>query len=389
MTNSTCREPWTCYQKREYSDSLDTSIMHSITQSMPRTCLDKGDLQGLHFLYPVCDDLLPAEVTCTKATRQTGYLRLACVAGVPFTVAALLILVPLTCMRWRDQKRVRKIESELQTTKTDSDHWRSEATVARLRAAVRAKLKTPRPGVAAPQPSREATAAPTKRGIFGKVGFGSRPDSSRQVVPISTGASPSHTPRKGAGVGERNRKPGKAAHFLEERTVGVSSAASTPSESRWAAPRGDTAEREAVADEREKEAAAHRAARKEAATRYEARLDEEARQEEAAAVRDAWRAKQREEQLAEQRRQEELHDKMLVRQKQHAKMQQRQLELAARAKQAERELELLDQREFVTASDRQRQRDERRAVRARAGGDVSEVQRMVAQDLVVSDVDQR
>ena len=50
-------------------------------------CLSQSDLDGLHFLYPVCDDLLPQQVSCTKTRRLSGWLRLVTVVGVPFVLA--------------------------------------------------------------------------------------------------------------------------------------------------------------------------------------------------------------------------------------------------------------------------------------------------------------
>ena len=55
--------------------------MHSLTRHEPRTCLAETDMAGLHALYPTCNELIPTEISCVKATRLSGWLRLASVVG--------------------------------------------------------------------------------------------------------------------------------------------------------------------------------------------------------------------------------------------------------------------------------------------------------------------
>ena len=132
--NATCRDPFACAAVRAYEES-DESIMHSLTRHSPRTCLSEADMSGLHFLYPLCDDLLPQSVACTKTRQLTGYLRLAMVTGVPFLLAVLLILLPLNCLRWRDQRRLRQLDSALGDAQMEINEY--QRTVHLLRANVR------------------------------------------------------------------------------------------------------------------------------------------------------------------------------------------------------------------------------------------------------------
>ena len=112
MTNATCRDSFSCAEKQMYEASMG-SIMHSLTQRVARTCLSNDDLDGLHMLYPLCDGSHPTAVSCVKGRILSGWLRLALVSGAPFLIAVALVLLPLTCVRWRDKRRMKKLDQQL------------------------------------------------------------------------------------------------------------------------------------------------------------------------------------------------------------------------------------------------------------------------------------
>jgi hypothetical protein len=118
VNNATCHDPWGCAALRHY-DTEQKSIMHSLTMHEPRTCLAESDLAGLHHLYPTCDGLLPADVTCHKTTRLSGWLRLASVAGIPFLIATIVILVPLHFVRRHQQQKIQKLGEEARARDDD------------------------------------------------------------------------------------------------------------------------------------------------------------------------------------------------------------------------------------------------------------------------------
>ena len=114
LTNATCRDPFNaCATASEYDVATDPSIMHSLTRRAARTCLSQADFDGLHLLYPICDGLQPTGVACTKGRVLSGWLRLAVVVGVPFLICVVAILLPLTCLRWRDRRRMRRLDRQL------------------------------------------------------------------------------------------------------------------------------------------------------------------------------------------------------------------------------------------------------------------------------------
>ena len=115
ISESTCHTPYSCSTLREYQNSQG-SIMHSLTRHEPRTCLAETDMAGLHALYPTCNELIPTEISCVKATRLSGWLRLASVVGVPFLVAVVLIMVPLHFIRRRDQRKIAKLSTDVQAS---------------------------------------------------------------------------------------------------------------------------------------------------------------------------------------------------------------------------------------------------------------------------------
>jgi len=169
VNNVTCRDAFSCATHRPYEAS-DASIMHSLTRHSPRTCLADSDLHGVHFLYPLCDELLPATVACTKARQLSGWLRLAVVVGVPFLFASLLILLPLTCLRWRDQRRMKQLTLAVGTAQEEIQQY--QQTVAMLRSAVRDSVRPMTAALRNRLPERPGTAS-LRRAV-----------SSRRVAPV-------------------------------------------------------------------------------------------------------------------------------------------------------------------------------------------------------------
>ena len=76
LSNDTCRSPWSVAQLKDYTQTEGGSIMHSLTRHHPVTCLSTSDVNGLYLLYPTCDEYIPKQVSCRKATRLSGLLRL-------------------------------------------------------------------------------------------------------------------------------------------------------------------------------------------------------------------------------------------------------------------------------------------------------------------------
>ena len=164
ITNSTCRDPFSsCAYHEDYS-SGKKSIMHSLTQHTPRTCLSSEDMHGLYLLYPLCDDLEPTSVSCTKARRLSGWLRLAIVVGVPFLICVIVILVPLSCLRWRDQRIMRQLDRELGSAQSTIRAYQSELNSA-LRSTARDALARPATSLLG---NRPATALHSMRHMLGR-----------------------------------------------------------------------------------------------------------------------------------------------------------------------------------------------------------------------------
>ena len=78
------------------------------------SCLSTSDMNGLYLLYPVCDEIIPTDVSCSKARRLSGFLRLASVVGLPLFIALLLVLLPLSCLRWRDARRIKSLTRDVE-----------------------------------------------------------------------------------------------------------------------------------------------------------------------------------------------------------------------------------------------------------------------------------
>ena len=157
VTNATCRTSFaSCSQLAPYDEGsnggtagTERSIMHSVTFRSSRTCLSAGDLGGLHLLYPLCDGSQPSAVSCTKGRILSGWLRLAIVVGVPFLFAILAVLLPLTLLRWRDQRRMRRLDKELGHARNEVLEYRAKLTEAMsLAVKERARAALHRPATA-------------------------------------------------------------------------------------------------------------------------------------------------------------------------------------------------------------------------------------------------
>ena len=88
-------------------------------QRAGRPSVPRGALAGPPHLYPTCDGLLPADVACDKTRRLSGWLRLASVAGIPFLIATIVILVPLHFVRRHQQQKIQKLGEEARARDDD------------------------------------------------------------------------------------------------------------------------------------------------------------------------------------------------------------------------------------------------------------------------------
>ena len=207
--NATCLDPFGgCGSNVPYQPS-ERSIMQALTQQSPRTCLSKGDLDGLQFLYPLCDELVPTAVSCLKGRRLSGWLRLAIVTGVPFLLAVAVVLLPLTCLRWRDRRRIKRLEKQVTQSDAQVRAYQNELHKA-LRATAMDALQ--RPGTAL----RDAIQRPGTA-LRNSLGRGKNP----RVAPAGGEARPAAAPRaqqgsaaaaaskKGAAAAKAKAAPGK------------------------------------------------------------------------------------------------------------------------------------------------------------------------------------
>lgn len=142
ITDSTCNNPFADCAVMSTYQPAQKSIMHSLTQHSPRTCLSEEDMAGLYFLYPICDNLQPMSVSCVKSRRLSGWLRLAIVVGIPFLLAVLLILVPLSCLRYRDARIMKQLDRELGSAHTTIQQYQQELNKA-LRSTARDVVNRP------------------------------------------------------------------------------------------------------------------------------------------------------------------------------------------------------------------------------------------------------
>ena len=82
MDASSCLSPLWHVALAEFAADSD-SIMFSVSKHRARTCLTEDDVQGLHFLYPLCEGAT-SEPNCIKPRVTSGYLRLIISVAIPW-----------------------------------------------------------------------------------------------------------------------------------------------------------------------------------------------------------------------------------------------------------------------------------------------------------------
>jgi hypothetical protein len=116
MGADTCTDALSHVYLNQTRRSRPDSIMFSMTQHQDRTCLSWDDLEGLNYLYPVCEGAFEplaetGEPLCIKVQRLTGWLRLMYTVAIPFMMVALLIIVLQLCVRQQQKKRMVSLEA--------------------------------------------------------------------------------------------------------------------------------------------------------------------------------------------------------------------------------------------------------------------------------------
>lgn len=122
MGSALCRRSVDEISTLAVRNSSDTSklesIMLSTTTHRARPCLTSDDLDGLNYLYPVCDLVRQQPPLCLKSKRRSGYLRLLLVCGLPFLIGLVIMQLFLLLATHRQRKRFRLLARDLHTLRT-------------------------------------------------------------------------------------------------------------------------------------------------------------------------------------------------------------------------------------------------------------------------------
>ena len=108
MDASTCLSPLQHVALAPFPEESD-SIMFSVSKHRDRTCLTEDDVQGLHFLYPLCEGAT-SEPNCIKPRITSGYLRLIISVSIPWLFISTLIFAILAIVRCHQARRVKQLE---------------------------------------------------------------------------------------------------------------------------------------------------------------------------------------------------------------------------------------------------------------------------------------
>ena len=64
-------------------------------------------LQGLHFLYPMCEGADP-EPQCLKERRTSGYLRLLITVALPYFLMSLMLFLVISAVRCHQRRQLQE-----------------------------------------------------------------------------------------------------------------------------------------------------------------------------------------------------------------------------------------------------------------------------------------
>ena len=116
MGPATCADALSHVYLNQTERAIPDSIMFSMTQHQDRTCLSPDDLEGLNYLYPVCNGSFhplgaTGEPLCIKPARLAGWLRLLILLAVPFGLTVLFVLLLQSCVRYQQRKHLVSLEA--------------------------------------------------------------------------------------------------------------------------------------------------------------------------------------------------------------------------------------------------------------------------------------
>ena len=109
MDSNVCHRPFENVELTKYSSS-SLSIMHSLTQHSPRTCLNEDDMEGLHVMYPRCESTVRPQ--CIKTKRYDGAIRFIISVLLPYMFVTLIILFLQRLARRYYHRRANNLEYE-------------------------------------------------------------------------------------------------------------------------------------------------------------------------------------------------------------------------------------------------------------------------------------
>ena len=125
MDNASCWAPLQHVELGALPSGADT-IMHSTTKHRDRTCLTADDLEGLNYLYPICDGAA-TEPNCVKTRRLGGWLRLAAAVATPYVVVSVALMMLQCIARGYQWRKVHELEETTHRLRKEARAHEGEA----------------------------------------------------------------------------------------------------------------------------------------------------------------------------------------------------------------------------------------------------------------------
>lgn len=119
MDNVTCHNPSGYLNKPDAAtiqamEKPSYSMMTAFTQNPSEVCLTADDLDGLNFLYPVCENAQVPPAVCYKSERNIGWLRFAVWVITPLLFTMVSLLCVVNVIKRRQERKMGAFTHKLQ-----------------------------------------------------------------------------------------------------------------------------------------------------------------------------------------------------------------------------------------------------------------------------------
>lgn len=98
---------------RLYPEFAIDTLMNSKAAHRPRVCLTQDDYEGLHALYPTCNERVNDAPSCNESLEYSGMFRLMVSVMIPFACAVGMLLMTQTLAKYIQRIKMQRLERQV------------------------------------------------------------------------------------------------------------------------------------------------------------------------------------------------------------------------------------------------------------------------------------